>query len=83
MPDDIGLKLTASEREQLAMVLMGDYDLLRKIERTPLDREVDFSAAELDLLDDRLAIEVEHLRSCGTRKVLVQIRKRIALLMSL
>ncbi len=65
------------------MVLMGDFDLLKKIEQTPVDHEVDFSAAELELLDDRLAIEVEHLRSCSTRKVLVQIRKRIALLMSL
>ncbi len=85
MPDDEapGLRLTASERQHLDMVLMGDFDLLKKIEQTPVDHEVDFSAAELELLDDRLAIEVEHLRSCSTRKVLVQIRKRIALLMSL
>ena len=85
MPDEegYGLRLTASEREHLSIVLMGDYDLLKKIEQTPPDHGVDFSAAELDLLDDRLAIEVEHLRSCSIRKVLVQIRKRIALLMSL
>jgi len=85
MPDDeaSGLRLTASEREHLAIVLMGDYDLLRKIEQTPLDREVDFSAAELDLLDDILAIELEHLEACSARKALVQIRKRIGLLMSL
>ena len=85
MPDDEapGLRLTASEREHLAMVLMGDYDLLKKIEQTSVDREVDFSAAELDLLDDILAIEVEHLGACSTRKVLVQIRKRIGLLMSI
>ena len=85
MPDDEtpGLRLTASEREHLAMVLMGDYDLLRKIEQTPLDQEVDFSAAELDLLDDILAIEIEHLGACGTRKALVQIRKRIGFLMSI
>jgi len=83
MPDDSGLKLTASEREHLSIVLMGDYDLLKKIEQTPPDREVDFSSKELDLLDDILAIEVEHLRSCSARKALVQIRKRIALLMSL
>jgi len=78
-----GLKLTASEREHLAIVLMGDFELLKKIEQTPLDQEVDFSAVELDLLDDILAIEVEHLKSCSTRKVLVQIRKRIGFLMSL
>ena len=78
-----GLRLTASEREHLSIVLMGDYDLLKKIELTPPDREVDFSAAELDLLDDILAIEIEHLKSCSTRKVLVQIRKRIGILMSL
>jgi hypothetical protein len=83
MPDDSGLKLTASEREHLAIVLMGDYDLLKKIEQTPQDGEVAFSVEELDLLDDILAIEVEHLRSCSTRKVLVQIRKRIGILMSL
>jgi len=39
--------------------------------------------AELDLLDGILAIEIEHLKSCGTRKALVQIRRRIGLLMSL
>jgi len=85
MPDDEapGLRLTASEREQLAMALMGEYDLLKKIEGTPPDREVDFSSKELDLLDDVLAMEIAHLKSCGARKVLVQIRKRIALLMSL
>jgi len=64
-------------------VLMSDYDLLKKIEQTPLDGEVDFSAAELDLLDDILAIEVEHLGACSQRKVLARIRKQIALLMSL
>jgi hypothetical protein len=78
-----GLMLTASEREHLDMVLMGDFDLPKRIEQTPVDHEVDFSAAELELLDDRLAIEVEHLRSCSTRRVLVQVRKRIAILMSL
>ena len=85
MPDDEapGLRLTVSEREHLAIVLMGDYDLLKKIEQTPLDCEVDFSVAELDLLDGILAIEIEHLKSCGTRKALVQIRRRIGLLMSL
>jgi len=83
MPDDSGLRSAASEREHLAIVLMGDYDLLKRIEQTPLDGEVDFSAAELDLLDDILAIEVEHLGACSARKALVQIRKRIALLMSL
>ena len=67
----------------MAMVLMGDHDLLRKIELTPPDREVDFSSEELDLLDDILAIEVEHLGACSARKALVQIRKRLALLMSL
>ncbi len=85
MTDDeaFGLKLTASEREQLALVLMGEYDLLKKIEQTPLDRDVGFSVAELDLLDGILPTEIEHLKSCSTRKVLVQIRKRIGLLMSL
>ncbi len=85
MPDDEAprLRLTASERQHLDMVLMGDFDLLKKIEQTPPDREVDFSAAELDLLDDRLASEVGHLGACSTREALVQIRKRIALLMSL
>ena len=67
----------------MAIVPTDDYDLLKKIEQTPLDREVDFSAKELDLLDDILAIEVEHLRACSARKVLVQIRKRIGLLMSI
>ena len=85
MPDDeaIGLRLTAAEREQLAFVLMGHSALLKKIEQTPLQDDVDVSAAELDLLDDTLAIEIEHLKSCSARKVLVQIRKRIGLLMSL
>jgi len=83
MPDDSGLKLTASEREHLSIVLMGDYDLLKKIEQTPLNGEVEFSSKELDLLDDILAIEVEHLGACSARKALALIRKRIALLMSL
>jgi len=83
MPDDSGLRLTPTEREHLTIVLMGDYDLLKKIEQTPPDREVDFSSKEFDLLDDILAIEIEHLRACSARKALAQIRKRIGLLMSL
>ena len=85
MPSDeaSGLRLTASEREHLAIVLMGNYDLLKKIEQTPLDREVDFSTEELDLLDDVLAIEIEHLGACSTRKTLATVRKRIVVLMSL
>jgi hypothetical protein len=65
------------------MVLMGDHELLRKIEQTPLDGEVDYSAEELDLLDDILAIELEHLGACSQRKTPAQIRKRIGLLLSL
>jgi len=85
MSDDetSGLRLTLPERELLAVVLMGDYELLKRIEQTPLDGEADFSAAELDLLDDILAIELEHLGACSQRKVLAQIRERIGLLMSL
>ena len=85
MPSDepSGLELTLPERELLAMVLMGDYDLLKRIEQTPLDGEVDFSAVELDLLDDILAIELEHMESRNHRKIVTEIRKQIALLMSL
>ena len=44
--------------------------------KTPLDGEVDFSSDELKLLDDILAIELEHLGACSQRKVLAQIRRR-------
>jgi len=78
-----GLRLTLPGRELLAVVLMGDPALQKRIEQTPLDGEVDFSSVELDLLDDILAIELEHLGACSQRKVLAQIRKRIGLLMSI
>jgi len=85
MPDNesCGLKFSLPERELLANLLMGSYELDERIEQTPLDGEVDFSAAELDLLDDILAIELEHMKSRDHRRMVAQIRKRIALLMSL
>lgn len=83
MPDDSGLKPAVPERELLALVLMGGYDLFKRIEQTPQDGEVDFSSAGLELLDDVLAIELEHLGACSQRKAPAQIRKCLGLLMSL
>ncbi|MBL7223187.1 MAG: hypothetical protein ISS72_04980 [Candidatus Brocadiae bacterium] len=85
MPDDEtnGLYLADPERELLAMVLMGDFALRARVEDTPPGEEVDLTSAELALLDDILAIELEHTKDRSHRRALEQVRERVARILSL
>lgn len=76
--DQLRLEINPEERQYLAFVLMGEFELAERLDRTPLSQaQVGFSFEELEELSGILTTEIQHLGAGKVCRTLQTIRNRI------